>query len=115
MVEGSDREMLASTFDRAAALYQRARPEYPAALYERLLEFTSVPPASTLLEIGCATGKATLPLARRGYPITCLEPGPALAAEARRNLAPFNVEIVEARFEDWTPRPESFSLVYAAT
>jgi SAM-dependent methyltransferase len=111
----SDRERLASTFDRAAALYQRARPEYPAALYDRLLEVTALVAGSWLLEIGCATGKATLPLAQRGYRITCLEPGPALAAEARRVLSRFDVDVVESRFEDWEPPTHRFSLVYAAT
>ena len=55
----ADRESLAATFDDAAALYQRARPEYPPALYERLLEVTGLEPPSRLLEVGCATGKAT--------------------------------------------------------
>ncbi len=110
----SDRERLASTFDRAAGLYQRARPEYPVALYDHLLEVTALVSGSSLLEIGCATGKATLPLAQRGYRITCLEPGPALAAEARRRLSVFDVAVVETRFEDWTPT-HRFSLAYAAT
>jgi SAM-dependent methyltransferase len=111
----SDRERLASTFDQAAALYQRARPEYPNALYDRLVEVTGLARDSWLLEVGCATGKATLPLARRGYHITCLEPGRSLAAEARRTLAPFDVEVIESRFEDWEPAGTRFSLVYAAT
>jgi 16S rRNA A1518/A1519 N6-dimethyltransferase RsmA/KsgA/DIM1 with predicted DNA glycosylase/AP lyase activity len=40
-----------------------------------------------LLEIGCGTGKATAPLARRGFPVTCVELGAQLAAVARRELA----------------------------
>jgi SAM-dependent methyltransferase len=110
-----DREFFASTFDRAAALYQRARPDYPPELYERLLEVTAVAPGSKLLEVGCATGKATLSLARRGYSITCLEPGIRLAAEARRTLTDFDVEVVGSRFEDWDAAGARFSLVYAAT
>ena len=95
------RERLAATFDRAAELYQRARPEYPSELYYRLLRVTQLPPGARLLEVGCATGKATLPLARRGFRITCVEPGAALAAVARFHLAGLDVEVVEARFEDW--------------
>jgi SAM-dependent methyltransferase len=70
-----------------------------------------------VLEIGCASGKATVPLARRGFPITCIEIGSALAAEARRNLAPFpDVQIVEADFETWQPQQgAAFALVFAAT
>lgn len=79
-----DRERLAATFDRAAELYQRARPECPEELYDELLAVTDLSPGAHLLEVGSATGKATIPLARRGFRITCLEPGAALAAAARR-------------------------------
>jgi SAM-dependent methyltransferase len=114
----SDDEMrrrLAVTFDRAADLYQRARPEYPGELFDHLVSTTGLPPGARLLEVGCATGKATRPLAQRGFRITCIEPGAALAAAARVNLADFDVEVVEARFEDWAPVGEPFALVFAAT
>jgi SAM-dependent methyltransferase len=115
VTDESARQRLASTFDQAAALYQRARPEYPSELYDHLIEVTGLTAGCRLLEIGCATGKATLPLARRGYRITCLEPGRSLAAEARRTLARFDVEVVVSRFEDWDESGENFALVYAAT
>jgi trans-aconitate methyltransferase len=110
-----ERERLAATFDRAAELYQQARPEYPRELYDRLVRITGLSADARLLEVGCATGKATLPLAQRGFRITCIEPGAALAGAARANLADFDVEVVEARFEDWTPAGEPFALVFAAT
>ena len=112
----ADRQRLRQTFDRAADLYQRARPGYPAALIDRLLEVTKLGPGSRVLEVGCATGKATLSLAQRGLGITCVEPGPALAAAVRRNLAGFEaVTIEQIRFEDWDPVGEAFDLVIAAT
>jgi SAM-dependent methyltransferase len=110
-----ERRRLAATFDQAGALYQRARPEYPSELYDRLLRITQLSPGARLLEVGCATGKATLPLAQRGFRITCVEPGAALAAAARANLAAFDVDVVEARFEDWIPVGEPFAMVFAAT
>lgn len=114
-MDDDERRRLASTFDSAAHLYQKARPEYPPELYDRLLEVTGLEPPTELLEVGCATGKATLPLARRGFRITCLEPGGSLAAAARRLLASFDAEVIEARFEDWNPPSRRFALVYAAT
>lgn len=110
-----ERARMAATFDRAAQLYERARPEYPEELYHRLLSVTHMSPGARLLEVGCATGKATLPLAQRGFSITCIEPGGSLVAEARRNLRGFDVEVVEARFEDWIPPAEVFAMVFAAT
>jgi SAM-dependent methyltransferase len=68
-----DRERLRGTFDTAAQDYQQARPDYPGELYDALIQQAGLRPGDRLLEVGCATGKATLPLARRGFRITCLD------------------------------------------
>jgi SAM-dependent methyltransferase len=111
------REQLRTTFESAAALYHSARPDYPSALFDDLVSLAALSPSAELLEVGCATGKATIPLARRGFRITCVELGAALAAQARRNLAGFpRVTVVNADFESWRPPvPASFDLVFAAT
>ncbi len=112
-----ERERLRTTFDAAAELYQQARPEYPEALYDTLVEAAGLQAGDRLLEIGCASGKATLPLARRGFRITCIEIGAALVAAARRALADFgDVEVVQGAFETWDPPADGrFDLVFAAT
>ncbi len=110
----AERERLRETFDRAAEIYHRVRPDYPEALFDDLIALAGLAPGDQLLEVGCATGKATLPLARRGFRITCVELGAELAAVARRNLAGFDVAVVEGRFEDWQPEGP-VSLVFAAT
>jgi SAM-dependent methyltransferase len=62
-----------------------------------------------------ATGQATVALAGRGYRILCLEPGPRLAALARRNLAGDpDVSVVETRFESWAGEAAAFDLILAA-
>lgn len=114
MRSDAERERLRKTFDQAAEIYHRVRPDYPEALFDDLTVLAGLAPGDRLLEVGCATGKATLPLARRGFSITCLELGRELAAVARRNLAGFDVDVLEGRFEDWRPG-EPVSLVFAAT
>jgi SAM-dependent methyltransferase len=113
----NDRTSLREGFDSVAALYERARPEYPAELYDELVRIAALHPGDHLLEIGCATGKATRPLAERGFRITCVELGSELAAAARRELAGFpDVEVVRSSFEDWRPPAgRTFDLVFAAT
>jgi SAM-dependent methyltransferase len=113
----NNREQLRVTFDAVADDYHKARPEYPAALYDELIELARLRPGDRLLEIGCATGKATIPLAERGYPITCVELGGELAAAARRNLAGYpDVEVLQGAFEDWNSYAAGqVSLVFAAT
>jgi SAM-dependent methyltransferase len=110
----SEREQLRQTFDQAAEIYDRVRPDYPSALFDDLIALTGLAPGDHLLEVGCATGKATRPLAERGFRITCVELGPELAAVARRNLAGYPVEVVQGEFEEWQPS-EPVSLVFAAT
>ena len=110
------REQRRRTFDSAAELYQYARPEYPEALYDALIELAALEPGDRLLEVGCGSGKATLPLARRGFKITCVELGSALAVVARNRLSAFSgIEVVEAAFEQWQPAHDQFDLVFAAT
>jgi len=117
MPEGTDRDKLRRTFDSAAEQYDRARPEYPAALFDELIACTRLKRGARLLEVGSATGKATLPLAQRGFDITCVELGADLASIARERLAEFpHVRIVNADFDTWTPpQDRRFDLVFAAT
>jgi SAM-dependent methyltransferase len=109
------REPLRRTFDSAADLYDAARPEYPDRLFEGLVELAALEPGARLLEVGCATGKATRPLLARGFSVVCVELGAQLAEKARRNLAGFPVEIYVEPFETWRGGAHAFDLVYAAT
>jgi SAM-dependent methyltransferase len=111
-----DRERPRSTFDQVADLYDRARPGYPAALFDDLAELAGIGPGARVLEIGPGTGQATIPLAERGCQVVAVELGAGLAAVARRNLARFpEVDVVTAAFEDWPLPAEPFDLVLAAT
>jgi cyclopropane fatty-acyl-phospholipid synthase-like methyltransferase len=99
-----DRRQRRTTFDEVAELYDRVRPTYPDALFDDLFDLADLHPGSRVVEVGCGTGKATVPLAERGLRVTCVDLGVSLAAVAERNLARFpDVEIVVADFETWTP------------
>jgi SAM-dependent methyltransferase len=86
------------------------RPE----VFDDLVALAELRPGARLVEIGCGTGQATLPLAERGFEIVGIELGGRLAAIARRNLAPFpRVRIVTSSFEEWDPGGERFDAVVA--
>ncbi|HTK07121.1 MAG TPA: class I SAM-dependent methyltransferase [Ktedonobacteraceae bacterium] len=111
-----DRTQLRTTFDQDALLYDQARPGYPEALFHDIVTLSGIPSAGRILEIGCGTGQATLPMARRGYRIHCIELGANLAALARRNLAAYPlVSIQTEAFETWQLEKEAFDLVLSAT
>ena len=103
------------TFDEVAQLYDQARPGYPDALIQTVVDVTGLPNNARLLEIGAGTGKATLPFAQRGCRLHGLEPGRNLAAVAAANLRAYpNVTLETVRFEDW-PLPQSaFDLLLCA-
>ncbi len=116
MTPAPDGSSLRSIFDEAAELYDRARPGYPAALFDDLAGLACCGPGCRVLEIGCGTGQASVPLAARGCALVCVELGPSMAAVARRNLARFPAaRVVTAAFEDWPLPPEPFDLVLSAT
>jgi SAM-dependent methyltransferase len=115
-VSRQDRERLRATFAEVAELYDRARPLYPGSVFDDLVEFGRLGERARVLEIGCGTGQATLPLAQRGFDLTSIELGKQLADVARRKLAGYaNVEIVVADFETWQPKAERFDAVVAFT
>jgi len=116
VAQDRDRDRLRATFEAVAEQYDRARPGYPASVFDDLAELGGIPPGGRVLEIGPGTGKATVELARRGYEVVAVELGPALAAVARRHLAPYpNAEVVVADFETWQPETAGFDAVVAFT
>jgi SAM-dependent methyltransferase len=105
-----------TSFDRAARLYDEARPGYPEALFADVVALSGLPAGGSILEIGCGTGQATLPFAGRGFRMLCLDIGPELAAVAAEKLRPFpNVEVRAAAFEDFSPAGRTFDLVISGT
>ena len=110
------RHRLRQTFGEDAELYDRYRPGYPQALFTDLATVAGLRPGARVLEIGCGTGQATLPLARSGARVTAVELSASMTTLARRRLEQFSdVEIAIAAFEDWPLPTTPFDLVVSAT
>jgi trans-aconitate methyltransferase len=96
-------------FGQVADLYDRARPSYPPAAIDAVIEFGALAAPMRIVEVGAGTGKATVLFALRGLSVLGIEPSPEMARVARANCAKYpGVEIVETDFERWEP-PERFS------
>jgi SAM-dependent methyltransferase len=111
-MEFEGRTLMRTRFDTVADAYDRVRPRYPAEVFDDLVELAALAPGARLVEAGCGTGQATIPLAERGFGVVALEPGAQLAALARRRLGGFPaVEVVQSTFEDWEPAGAAFTAV----
>jgi SAM-dependent methyltransferase len=111
-----EQNRLRATFDEVALLYDAVRPGYPEALFDDVVTLSGIPPGGRILEVGCGTGQATVPFARRGYRILCVELGENLAAVARHNLHAYpDVEVGTGAFEEWPVEDVTFDLAISAT
>lgn len=108
-----------SAFDDSPAIYDRARPEYPAALWDDLFAALRERRGTAnpqIVEIGPGTGQATRALLDRGAHVTAIELGPALAAylaEKFRDRAALRV--VTGAFEEVPLEAGRWDAVVAAT
>jgi SAM-dependent methyltransferase len=114
MEDDLSRRGLRTGFDQAAEDYERTRPVCPPQLFDDLLDVAGLHAGGRVVEIGCGTGQATVPLAERGLAVSAVELGPELAAIARRRLSAFpDVDVVTSSFEDWPGDGTPFDAVVA--
>jgi SAM-dependent methyltransferase len=101
------------SFGEVASQYDRFRPSYPEALVDEVLSFAGVATGERVVEVGAGTGKATALFAARGAHVVAVEPSAEMASVLRARELP-GVDVVEASFELWDARGETFPLVYSA-
>jgi SAM-dependent methyltransferase len=112
--ESANRDLFRATFDEDPDAFDRTRPVAPPIVFDDVARLARLTRGSAVLEIGPGTGQATRPLAARGFRVTALELGPALAERARHNLAAFaGVDVVTTSFEAWDPGGAQFDSVFA--
>lgn len=110
------RAQLGTVFDGVAERYAARRPTYPEALFDAVAAHGSLDGGSRVLEIAPGTGQATMSMARRGWAVTAVERGPAMAALARSATAgQGEVDVVTSAFEDWPLPQQLFDAVVCAT
>jgi SAM-dependent methyltransferase len=99
-------------FGEVAEDYDRNRPSYPDALIGALMEIAGLHAGDPVVESGAGTGKATRLLTAHGLQVTAIEPDPAMAAVARRNVP--DATFVVSSFEEATLPSHHFAAVVAA-
>jgi SAM-dependent methyltransferase len=99
-------------FGRAAEVYDRGRPDYPASAVEHLLRVLKITAQSRVVDLGAGTGKFTTCLAATGAQVVAVEP----VASMRERLAVRlpHVQIVDGTAEAIPLPSRSVDAVVAA-
>lgn len=98
------------------ASYDRARPDYPAWVFEMLRTRCGVGAGISAFEIGAGTGKATRRLLMLGAnPLLAIEPDPRLADFLEGEKALPALRVLNRAFEDVELEPSSFDFGTSAT
>lgn len=104
------------TFDTQAELYEKMRPGYEKALYEKIFEYCPLTDRSKALEIGIGGGQATKPVLETGCRVTAVERGEHFTDICSRKFSSYpHFTCVNSRFEDFRAEENSFDLIYAAS
>ena len=120
-IVGSVPASLERSFGREAfgadpANYHSARPPYPQATWEALVQGAGLRAGIDILEIGAGTGLATLPLlAHDPARLVAIEPDRRLAGFLTKAADDPRLTVIDETFEDVELRPASFDLVISAT
>jgi protein-L-isoaspartate O-methyltransferase len=102
-------------YSPAAQAYGQARPPYPIEVIQQVTELAKLTDQSTILEIGCGPGTATIDFAPLVGSIDSLEPNPDFYQLAQANCAAHhNVRFHNQAFEEWQSE-QKFDAILAAS
>jgi ubiquinone/menaquinone biosynthesis C-methylase UbiE len=105
-----------SSFNMNPEKYHKYRPSYPEQLYDDLILLSGIKEDGKIVEVGCGTGIATLPMAKRGYDLTAIEIGENLVDFAGKLLKNYeNVQFVNQSFENWNAAYKKYDLLISAS
>jgi SAM-dependent methyltransferase len=102
--EPHEARRVAESFGTDAQRYDRARPRYPEALFDRLVARS---PGRDVLDVGCGTGIVARQLEAAGCRVLGVEPDARMAAFAQQH----GLEVETAKVEDWDPAGRAFDAV----
>lgn len=102
-----------SRFGQAADAYSAFRPDYPSALFDRILAFLPPERRQCAMDLGAGTGKATITLTTHFSRVIAIEPDPLMADKLRHAEPRAEIRITTA--EECAQEPSSIDFVNIAT
>ncbi|MBT3406404.1 methyltransferase domain-containing protein [Candidatus Woesearchaeota archaeon] len=96
-------------FGNISVLYDAARITYPEQLIADIIDFSNIKPKGTILDIGCGTGQATLPLVQKQFKVTGLDISQQMIDVAKEKCP--NADFKVGTFEDAELAENTFDLI----
>jgi len=107
---------LKDSFKRVGAIYQSSRRGYPKKLISELIKSSDLSEKSLILDIGCGTGKSTLPFASSGAKIIGVDISTKMIKESKKLLSNYpRASFMVSSFEKATLPKGSFDLIVSGT
>ncbi len=107
---------LRTTFGTVSELYDKMRLNYSDEVIQKIIDISGIQWNGKILEVGCGSGKATLPFTERGYDVTALDISENLIAIAKQKTAQYpNVKYLTTSFEEAALPKNHFDLLVSAT
>jgi ubiquinone/menaquinone biosynthesis C-methylase UbiE len=101
-------------FEGAAEYYARYRPKYPRAAFDFIKDRFQLGPSCRILDLGCGTGNASIPLASEVAEVVAMDPNPEMirvGAELAESVQARNIKWLQAGSKDLSPALGAFRLV----
>ncbi|MGH7247848.1 MAG: class I SAM-dependent methyltransferase, partial [Pseudomonadota bacterium] len=101
-------------FEGAAEYYARHRPKYPRAVFDFIEERFRLDQTCRILDLGCGTGNASIPLAPAVAEVVAMDPDPEMIRVGRQSAQSVrtrNIKWLQAGSMDLSPALGAFRLV----
>ena len=102
---------LGKVFKKSSFDYHNSRKGYPNQLFLDIVKISGINKKSEVLDIGCGSGLSTLPITKKGYSITGIDPSKELIKIARKNAIKGRPEYILAAFEKYKFKENYFDLI----
>lgn len=106
---------LSRSFDGIAKEYRNSRSEYPTDLIDFIINSIPLTQESSVLDVGCGSGQATIDLITTGCNVVAIDPAQrALDLLSQRCEGNSNLRLERTTFEEFEKPNSSFDLIVCA-
>ena len=107
---------LGKSFKKVGKSYHIGRKDYPKYLIKDIINISGIKKDSLILDVGCGTGKSTIPFARKGHKIIGIDISENMLKIAKRLSINYkNAEYKQISFERFQLTPNLFNLILFGT